>query len=71
MTAPSATPRTFLLAAQGYYTEWIRGEWLRTATDSTAFDPKRVRMGELLAEWRREKPGMEASFFATKVKPDL
>jgi hypothetical protein len=71
MTAPATTPRTFLLAAQGYYTEWIRGEWLQTATDSTAFDPARVHMGELLAEWRAQKPAMEASFFASKVKPVL
>jgi hypothetical protein len=71
MTAPAATPRTFLLAAQGYYTEWIRGEWLKTATDGTAFDPARVRMGELLAEWRAQKPAMEASFFSSKVKPVL
>jgi hypothetical protein len=32
-------PRTYLLAAQGYYTEWIPASWLRTESTTMAFTP--------------------------------
>jgi hypothetical protein len=67
MTTSSSQPRTYLLAAEGYYTEWIRGSWLKTPSDTVAFDPKRVRIGALLQEWHAARADMEARFFATKV----
>lgn len=59
--------RTFLIAAHGYYNEWVRGEWLRSPKDSTAFDPKRVRLQDVLGTWRAVKDSMEAQFFISKV----
>ena len=31
--------RTFFLAAQGYYTEWIQRGWITSARDTTVFRP--------------------------------
>lgn len=63
----SAGPRTFLLAAEGYYTEWVRGEWLRNATQTEPFDPDRMKIGELLRDWRSAKDSLEAAFYSTRV----
>jgi hypothetical protein len=59
--------RTFLFAAQGYYTEWVRGSWMQSATDSTAFDPSRVKLTDVLRSWRAAKDSMEARFFLQRV----
>jgi hypothetical protein len=63
----STGPRTFLLAAEGYYTEWVRGEWLRNATQTEPFDPDRMKIGELLRDWRAAKDSLEAAFYSTRV----
>ena len=60
-------PRTFLLAAHGYYVEWVRGEWLSESTGTEAFDPDKVRMGAVLREWRAARDSMERAFFNTRV----
>ena len=59
--------RTFLFAAQGYYTEWVRGSWMRDATDSTAFDPAHVKLTDVLRSWRAAKDSMESRFFLQRV----
>ena len=59
--------RTFLFAAQGYYTEWIRGAWLRAPADTLPFDPARVKLGDVLRTWRERRPAMERDFFAQRV----
>lgn len=59
--------RTFLLAAQGYYVEWVRGSWLAGATDSTAFAPSRGTLASVLTEWRAQKDSLERTFFERRV----
>jgi len=59
--------RTFLLSAQGYYTEWIRGDWLRSSRPSRAFVPADAAVGEALARWRRERASLEARFEKLRV----
>lgn len=66
-TTDPAAARTFLFAAQGYYTEWVRGSWMRDATDSTAFDPARVKLTDVLRSWRAAKDSMESRFFLQRV----
>ena len=61
------SPRTFLFSAQGYYTEWVRGSWMKSATDSTAFDPSKVRLTDVLRSWRAAKDSMEHQFFLQRV----
>lgn len=35
----AGTERTFFLSSQGYYTEWVRAEWLRADAGGAAFTP--------------------------------
>jgi hypothetical protein len=65
---PSTSARTFLVATQGYYTEWVRGEWLRAPVDSAAFDPRRVRLSDVLRTWIERKPAFEREFFARDAR---
>lgn len=59
--------RTFLLSSQGYYTEWIRGDWLRSSRPPIAFAPTEGALLEALTRWRREQPSLEARFEKQRV----
>ena len=65
--APSGGVRTFLLASQGYYTEWIRPAWIRSATRSEPFEPEDATLEALLVEWRAVKDELEEHFYATRI----
>lgn len=58
--------RTFLLASQGYYTEWLRGEWLRAA-EPRVFVPGEAALVEALRRWREQQGSMEARFETLRV----
>jgi hypothetical protein len=62
-----SVPRTFLIAAQGYYSEWVRGSWMRGLKDDAAFSPSKVRMDDVLRTWISRKEYMEAEFFRRRV----
>jgi len=67
--APRDSVRTFLLATEGYYTEWIRGTWISqgqrasdrpfTASDST--------LAEAVRHWRDIAPTFEAQFAHSRI----
>jgi len=60
------TPRTFLLASQGYYTEWVRGSWIKSASGQ----PFRTTDESLVAaldRWRSERFTLEQKFFASRI----
>ena len=61
--------RTFLIAWQGYYTEWIRQGWLAQAPSATpATDSTGVPiLGELMRRWRSSGTDLERQFFSTRV----
>lgn len=59
--------RTFLLASQGYYTEWIRPAWIRSASRARPFEPEDATLEELLVEWRAVKDQLEERFYATRI----
>lgn len=59
--------RTFLLLAQGYYREWIRGDWLRSPHPPRVFAPSEGAVLEAFARWRREQQSMEARFEKQRV----
>jgi hypothetical protein len=61
------TPRTFLVAAQGYYSEWVRGSWLRGPKQPHAFSPSRTAVDDVLRTWIGKKEFMESEFFRTRV----
>ncbi|MFI5279379.1 MAG: hypothetical protein ACHQU1_02700 [Gemmatimonadales bacterium] len=66
--APAGDSRTFFLAAQGYYTEWIRAEWLTrdTRVRSGATQDDLLRLA--LADWRVEQPDFERRFYRSRVE---
>jgi len=65
--APGAATRTFLLASQGYYTEWVRRGWLVAPRASRTFVPSDSALAEAIARWRVTQDTLEARFMATRV----
>jgi hypothetical protein len=63
----SGEQRTFLLSSQGYYTEWIRGDWLRAARAPRAFAPTEAALVEAVVRWRVERLSLEARFEKQRV----
>ena len=64
---PADSARTFLLASQGYYTEWIRREWLATGRDTSAFSPTDASLVQAMRQWRGVQDAMEARFYASRI----
>jgi len=56
------TERTFFLSSQGYYTEWVRGEWLRSDAGGAAFTPSDEGLRTALRRWREVRGSMESDF---------
>jgi hypothetical protein len=59
--------RTFLLASQGYYIEWVRQGWIAAARDTTPFRPGDASLLRALERWRQVQDTLERRFFATRV----
>jgi hypothetical protein len=59
--------RTFLLASQGYYTEWIRGTWIKQAKAVEPFVPTDAALLVALRRWSRERATFEPRFLAARV----
>jgi hypothetical protein len=65
--ASASAPRTFFLASQGYYTEWIRQGWITSAQPRAPFEPGDGAVGEALRRWREGHEALERQFAATRV----
>jgi len=67
--APAATDAetTFLLAWQGWYREWVRGEWLASPKRTTAFIPGDAAVVSALHRWTDQQKTFERAFYATRV----
>jgi hypothetical protein len=65
--AARESPRTFLLVAQGYYTEWIRGGWLASARDTSAFAPTDASLVRAIRQWRQARDSLETRFYASRI----
>ena len=59
--------RTFLLASQGYYTEWVRRGWLAAPRAARTFVPSDTALAQAIARWRVTQDTLEARFMATRV----
>jgi hypothetical protein len=64
---PSEGERTFLLASQGYYVEWVRRAWIAAARDTATFRPGDAALLRTIQRWRESKDTLERRFFATRV----
>ena len=65
--APLEGERTFLLASQGYYTEWVRRGWLAAPRVTRTFVPSDTVLAEAITRWRVTQDTLEARFMATRV----
>lgn len=59
--------RTFLLASQGYYIEWIRGSWIRSATTPAPFVPTTASVQLAMRKWAGERESFERKFLTARV----
>ena len=65
-SAPGAH-RTFLLASQGYYIEWVRGSWMTGSRDTTTFVPSVETLVTAMREWAVQRDSMEVQFFRSRI----
>ncbi len=65
--SPVNQSRTFLLSSQGYYTEWIRGKWIETATATEPFVPTDESLLTSLRLWSRKRGTFEKQFREARV----
>jgi len=59
--------RTFFLASQGYYTEWVRRGWLAAPRAAHGFVPSDTALAEAVTRWRATQDTLEARFMASRV----
>ncbi len=63
----SDVPRTLLVAAQGYYTEWIRPAWIRGAREPQTFVASDASLVEAIRRWEAARPDFERRFYQTRI----
>ncbi|MCH7573894.1 MAG: hypothetical protein IIA59_02100 [Candidatus Marinimicrobia bacterium] len=61
--------KTVFVQSKGYYTEWIRGEWLMPRSAGYQFDLLRVdeTIAQLRQSWLANRGLIESEFFKTKI----
>jgi hypothetical protein len=64
--APHEGERTLLIASQGYYVEWIRSQWVRSAARNGVFRPSDEALREALLRWRAARDDYEPRFQRTR-----
>lgn len=64
--APDQKSRTFFLASEGYYMEWMRVEWL-TEQHRTTFEPGNDALLRAIALYADKRDGYREKFEATKL----
>ena len=64
-TGRSAEPRSFFLAARGYYIEWLRPSWMSSAPEPYTGTPE--RLVQAMRRWRAAGSQFERRFYARRV----
>jgi hypothetical protein len=59
--------RTFFVAAQGYYTEWMRRHWVEGDQPTASFTLDEALLYDAIQHWRTVQPTYEARFDQTKI----
>ena len=59
--------RTWFLAAEGYYIEWMRKDWLDT-TSTTAFVPSDGALLDAIELWESRRDELREQFESTKIR---
>jgi len=64
----SDSVRTFMLASQGYYTEWVRGSWIdKKSASSAPFVASRASIATAIGRWRTKQAELERQFYSTAI----
>jgi hypothetical protein len=64
----SDSVRTFLLASQGYYTEWVRGDWIDKRTSAAEpFVASKASIAKAIGRWRSRQADLEHQFYSTAI----
>lgn len=58
---------TYLLGWQGWYREWIRGDWITHPTRTSAFVPGDSAVLTALRSWQRKQADYERQFYSTRL----
>ena len=66
-SAPASERRTFLLSSQGYYTEWIRGSWIKNASATEPFKPTDDSLLVAMRKWGSSRESFEERFRNERV----
>ena len=66
-TRATETSYTYFFAAQGYYTEWIRGPWLNAPDAPRPSEPNDETLAAAIARWFEVKDEFERRFESTKI----
>lgn len=64
--APAGKTRTFFLASEGYYMEWMRADWL-TEEHRTTFEPGTDALLRAIALYAEKRDGYRELFESTKL----
>ncbi|MBA3560413.1 MAG: hypothetical protein H0W30_17665 [Gemmatimonadaceae bacterium] len=60
--------RTFMLASQGYYTEWVRGSWInKKSTAAKPFEATDASLARAIKRWRSRQADLEQQFYSTAI----
>ena len=59
--------RTWFLAAEGYYIEWMRKEWLET-TSETSFVPNDEALYTAIGLWEPQRDELREQFESTRIR---
>ena len=66
-TAHADSTTTYMIAWQGWYREWIRGDWLANPTRSEPFKPGDAAVLTALHRWTERKESFEREFYASRI----
>ncbi len=58
--------RTWFLASQGYYSEWVRGDWIKNASGKP-FAPTKEVLLDAIRGWRAQQSSMETRFYNQRI----
>jgi hypothetical protein len=65
--AGDGTRTTYLVSWQGWYNEWIRGQWLANPTRTGPWVPGDRAVLTALDRWQQRKSDFEAAFYSTRI----
>jgi hypothetical protein len=58
---------SYMIVWQGWYREWIRGQWLAEPQRTTPWVPGDSTVLAAMRRWRANQPEMERVFYSTRV----